>query len=203
VFTGIVEEVGTVRGIEAVQNGRRLTIGAHQVMVDAAIGDSIAVDGVCQTIVERTAEEFVVQAIATTLGRTTLGDLGPGDVVNLERPLAAGARLGGHFVQGHVDAVGTVRRVEREGEHVLLDVETPAVVREVTVLHGSIAMHGVSLTVNALSADDVVQVALIPHTWMHTNLHRLVPGSRINLEGDLLGRFVVEYLKRRGGSGVL
>lgn len=202
-FTGIVEEVGTVRGIEAVQNGRRLTIGAHQVMVDAAIGDSIAVDGVCQTIVERTAEEFVVQAIATTLGRTTLGDLGPGDVVNLERPLAAGARLGGHFVQGHVDAVGTVRRVEREGEHVLLDVETPAVVREVTVLHGSIAMHGVSLTVNALSADDVVQVALIPHTWMHTNLHRLVPGSRINLEGDLLGRFVVEYLKRRGGSGVL
>ncbi|MGH7504764.1 MAG: riboflavin synthase [Longimicrobiales bacterium] len=201
-FTGLVEEVGVVREVERLESGRRIVIGARQVLDDLGIGDSIALDGVCQTVVALGSDSFTVEAIATTLGRTTLGALAEGDPVNLERPLAAGARLGGHFVQGHVDAVGTVRAVERHGEHVLLDVEVPAVIRDVTVLHGSIAVHGVSLTVNALPADGVVQVALIPHTWTSTNLSRLAPGSRVNLEGDMLGRFVIDYLKRRGGSGV-
>jgi riboflavin synthase len=201
-FTGLVEEVGRVAAAQPFENGRRIRIAAAAVLGDLRVGDSIAVDGVCQTVVAVDEAGLEVEAIATTLSRTTLGALGPGDEVNLERPLAAGARLGGHFVQGHVDAVGTVRRVERQGEHVLVDVALPDVVAEVTVLHGSIAIHGVSLTVNALPTPDTVQVALIPHTWEHTNLRRLAPGSAVNLEGDLLGRHVVEYLKRRAGSGV-
>jgi riboflavin synthase len=123
-----------------------------------------------------------------------------GRSVNLELALALGERLGGHLVQGHVDGVGTVLSVERTGEHVLLDVSLPPEVMEVTVLHGSIAIDGVSLTVNALPAPDRAQVALIPYTWDHTNLSRLTVGSTVNLEGDMLGRFVVHYLKLRGGD---
>jgi riboflavin synthase len=201
-FTGLVEEVGTIASVEPFANGRRVRVHANRVLDDLAVGDSIAVDGVCQTVVSTDDAGFTVEAIGTTLSRTTLGALQSGDDVNLERPLAAGARLGGHFVQGHVDAVGTVRAVQRHGEHVLMDVDVPAVVAEVTVLHGSIAIHGVSLTVNALPAPGVVQVALIPHTWEHTTLRRLAPGSPVNLEGDLLGRHVVEYLKRRATNGV-
>ena len=147
-FTGLIEEVGRVAAATPFENGRRFRIEASTVLEGLALGDSIAVDGVCQTVVALHAGAFDVEAIETTLGRTTLAALEVGDAVNLERPVAAGGRLGGHFVQGHVDGVGTVISVERRGEHVLLDVEVPDVVREVTVLHGSIAVQGVSLTVN-------------------------------------------------------
>jgi riboflavin synthase alpha subunit len=164
-FTGIVEEVGQVRSVESTTNGRRLAINAATVLDGLAPGDSIAVDGVCQTVVSLDDGAFTVESVATTLSRTTLGGLGAGDPVNLERALALGARLGGHFVQGHVDAVGTVLSIVHDGDHVLLDVQVPELVAEVTVLHGSIAIHGVSLTVNALPAENRVQAALIPHTF--------------------------------------
>lgn len=201
-FSGIVEEVGVVRDIQPLEGGRRLRIGAEGVLADLQPGDSISVDGVCQTVVETDAGGFVVEAIGTTLSRTTFGAYSLGDPVNLERSLQFGERVGGHLVQGHVDAVGDVTSVERVGEHVLLDVRIPPVVAEVTTLHGSIAINGVSLTVNAFPSQDVAQVALIPYTWDHTNLSRLEPGSQVNLEGDMLGRFVVNYMKREGGSGV-
>lgn len=201
-FTGIVEEVGTVAGVERLDDFARLRVDCRMVLDKLHPGDSIAVDGVCQTVVHVDGSGFEVQAIATTLSRTTLGELAPGKGVNLERSLALGARLGGHLVQGHVDGVGTVRAVERAGEHVLVDVALPDVVAEVTVLHGSIAIQGVSLTVNALPAPDVAQVALIPYTWENTTLCRLAPGSRVNLEGDMVGRFVVHWLKRQDRGGV-
>jgi riboflavin synthase len=157
---------------------------------------------VCQTVVALPGGAFVVEAIGTTLSRTTLGRLEPGAGVNLERPLALGDRLGGHLVQGHVDAVGRVSRVERRGEHVLLDVALPDAVADVAVLHGSIAIDGVSLTINALGEDDTVQVALIPHTWDHTTLSTLEVGDGVNLEGDMIGRFVTHWLKRRSEGGV-
>jgi len=202
VFTGIVEEVGTVRDVMKLENGLRFEIGAERVMQDLGIGDSIAVEGVCQTVVARTADTFTIEAIATTLSRTTMGSLEPGSAVNLERAMALGERIGGHLVQGHVDAVGEVVAVRRQGEHVLLDVRMPADVAEVTVLHGSIAIQGVSLTVNALPTDGVVQVALIPFTWDHTTLSGLEPGAHVNLEGDMLGKFVIHSLKQRGRAGV-
>lgn len=201
-FTGIVEEVGTVRAVEPLEGGRRITIGAAGALEGLKIGDSIAVAGVCQTVVELPGDAFVVEAIGTTLSRTTLGRLEPGDGVNLERSLALGDRLGGHLVQGHVDAVGNVTRVERRGEHVLLDVAVPEDVADVSVLHGSIAIDGVSLTINALGEGDTVQVALIPHTWDNTTLSTLDVGDGVNLEGDMIGRFVTHWLKRRAGAGV-
>ncbi|MFS8636773.1 MAG: riboflavin synthase [Gemmatimonadota bacterium] len=201
-FTGIVEEVGRVRAVAPVENGVRLCIGATRVLDGLQPGDSIAVDGVCQTVVSIDEGGFDVVAIGTTLSRTTLGEFQPGRPVNLERALAFGGRIGGHFVSGHVDGVGTVLSVEHHGEHRRIDIRMPEDVAEVTVLHGSITIDGVSMTVNALPDRDVVQIAVIPYTWEHTTLSRLAPGSRVNLEGDLLGRFVVHYLKRSAASGV-
>ncbi len=200
-FSGIVEEAGTIRAVEPMENGRRLRIEAPSVAEGLENGDSVAVDGVCLTVVEREGDTFGVECIGTTLSRTTLGRYDPGHRVNLERALALGDRLGGHLVQGHVDGVGEVVGIERVGDHVLLDVRLPEVVRSVTVLHGSIAINGVSLTVNALPEADVAQVALIPYTWEVTNLRDLRPGDGVNLEGDMLGKFVVEYLERTGWAG--
>ncbi|HSJ12931.1 MAG TPA: riboflavin synthase [Longimicrobiales bacterium] len=202
-FTGIVDRVGHVREVSPLAGGLRIVIEADAAyLAPVAVGGSIAVDGVCQTLVRHDGACFVVEAIGTTLSRTTFGRFVPGRAVNLERPLALGGVLGGHLVQGHVDAVGTVHAVEHRGEHVLLDVSMPPEVADVTVLHGSIAVNGVSLTVNELPGPDVFQVALIPHTWERTNLAGLAPGDGVNLEGDMIGRFVVHYLQRRGGSGV-
>ncbi len=201
-FSGIVEEVGQLAGVQAMAGGRRMRIACRKILVDLQDGDSVAVDGVCQTVVAHDASGFDVEAIATTLSRTTFAGLSVGDPVNLERALAFGARVGGHLVQGHVDGVGRVHEVQRHDEHVLVDIEIPEAVAEVTVLHGSITVNGVSLTVNAVRRDDVVQVALIPYTWDHTNLRHLRPGAAVNLEGDLLGRYVVHWLKRQGEGGV-
>ena len=198
-FTGIVDRLGTVREVAPLQHGLRITIEAGEdYLAPVALGGSIALDGVCTTVVARAGDRFLVEAIGTTLSRTTLGSFEVGRRVNLERPLALGGELGGHLVQGHVDGTGTVRRVERHGEHVLLDVAMPEDVADVTVLHGSITVDGVSLTVNALPAPDVFQVALIPHTWEVTNFRRLAPGATVNLEGDMIGRYVVHYLQRTG-----
>lgn len=196
-FSGIVEAVGRVEAAEPVENGRRLRIAAR-FAGEMAAGDSVAVDGVCLTVTALGAEWLEAEAIATTLSRTTLGGLRAGSPVNLERALALGDRIGGHLVQGHVDGIGEVVAVRRDGEHVLLDVRLPPEVAQVTVLHGSIAVAGVSLTVNALPGPDVAQVALIPYTWEHTTLRELRPGDGVNLEGDMLGRFVVSYLERSG-----
>jgi riboflavin synthase len=204
-FTGIVTAQGTIREVADVEGSgaaRRIVVEAPAgFLEDVKQGDSIAVDGVCQTVVAHGADSFAVEAIGTTLSRTTFGSLAPGRRVNLEKALALGERLGGHLVQGHVDGTGQVLSVEMAGEHVLLDVSLPPEVAEVTVLHGSITIDGVSLTVNALPGPDRAQVALIPYTWEHTNLHRLGRGDAVNLEGDMLGRFVVHYLKVRGGDG--
>lgn len=196
-FSGIVESVGRVRDVESVANGRRLRIDAPFAS-ELREGDSVAVEGVCLTATSVDEDGFAAEAIATTLSRSTLGALVPGSRVNLERALALGDRLDGHLVQGHVDGVGEVTAVERRGEHVLLDVRLPEPVAAVTTLRGSVTVAGVSLTVSALPAPDVAQVALIPYTWEHTTLRDLRPGDGVNLEGDMLGRFVVHYLERRG-----
>jgi riboflavin synthase len=195
-FSGIVEEVGRVARVEALDGGRRLTLAASRVLGGLKPGDSIALDGVCQTVVSLSEREFTVEAIATTLERTTLGAWTPGRRVNLERALALGDRLGGHLVQGHVDGVGEVIARRQHEQHRLLDVRMPPEVADVTTLHGSITISGVSLTVNRLGGE-VAQVALIPYTLAHTNLGDLEPGDAVNLEGDMLGRFVVNYLRRR------
>jgi riboflavin synthase len=201
-FTGLVEAVGTVTDVVELEGARRVRVAAPE-LDDLAVGDSIAVDGACLTTVGVLDDGFVVEVVGTTLSRTTLGSYRSGTRVNLERALRVGDRLGGHLVQGHVDAVGTLRRVALGGEYRLLDFDTPAEVEAVTVVHGSIAISGVSLTVNALTPG-VCQVAIIPHTWEHTNLRELRPGDPVNLEGDLIGKYVgrmVSAWERPGGTG--
>jgi riboflavin synthase len=187
--------------VEPLAQARRIEIAAPPgYAADLREGDSVAVDGVCQTVIAHSADSFRVEAIGTTLSRTTLGAMAPGRLVNLELALAFGERLGGHLVQGHVDGTGRVLGLDRRDEYVLLDVSLPVDVAEVTVLHGSIAIDGVSLTVNALPGPGRAQVAIIPYTWENTNLRRLDVGAAVNLEGDMLGRFVVHHLKVRSGE---
>jgi riboflavin synthase len=193
-FTGIVEEVGTVAAVQPAGNGVELRIAAQAVMDGLSLGDSVAHDGVCLTVTSIADGSYTVQAVATTLERTTIGELAPGSRVNLERALAFGARLGGHLVQGHVDAVGRVVSVRPEEELTLIDFAVPSGIAAVTVLHGSIALNGVSLTVNDVPAPGTVQVSIIPFTLEHTNLGDLRPGGAVNLEGDLIGKFVRHLL---------
>jgi riboflavin synthase len=194
VFTGIVEEVGTIAAVELMGKGVEITLHASLVLDGLGLGDSISIDGACQTVTALHPDGFSVQAIATTLGRTTFGDYRPGRRVNLERALAFGARLGGHLVAGHVDGVGKVLRIEPRDELTLIDFSLPDEVVGVTVLHGSITLNGISLTVNDLPAPGVCQVSIIPFTGDHTAIGELRQGDGVNVEGDMIGKFVRNLL---------
>jgi riboflavin synthase len=187
-FTGLIDDVGTIDRVEETSAGRELRVRCRY--SDLADGESIAVNGACLTVREHGDRWFTVAAITTTLERTTIGAWRPGTRINLERALRIGDRLGGHLVQGHVDAVGTVRRVARTGDAQLVDVELPGELAELLVLHGSIAIDGVSLTVNALPAANLVQVSLIEYTLRHTTLGDLAPGARVHVESDVIGKYV-------------
>ena len=194
-FTGIVEATGTVSRVEAGAAGRRIRFRAPDVLDDLAIGDSVAVDGACLTAVELHPDGFSVDVIGTTLDRTVVGRYREGTRVNLERPVRVGDRLDGHIVQGHVDAVGEILSVRPEGDRWLVDVRMPPEVDAATILHGSITLSGVSLTVSALPAPGTCQVALIPHTLAVTTLGTLAAGDRVNLEADLIGKYVGRMLE--------
>jgi riboflavin synthase len=197
-FTGIVEAMGTVRSIGELEGGRTFVIDAPEaVLEDLGIGGSIAVDGCCLTAVELHQGSFGVEAIGTTLSRTVVGEYRVGTRVNLERAVRVGDRLDGHIVQGHVDGLGSLLRVTREGDYWLMDFSIPEDVDRLTILHGSIAINGISFTVNALPEAGVCQVGVIPHTWDVTNLQFLEPGDPVNLEGDLIGKFVGRMLAPR------
>lgn len=188
-FTGIVDAVGR---LEAVKNGGNkgveLRIKASYKGVKK--GESIAVNGACLTVERVVKGGFTVHAVATTLGRTLIGEWAKGRQVNLERALRAGDRFGGHFVEGHVDGVGAVERVAEHHDALLVDIRVPREVGETTVLHCAITVDGVSLTVNALPAPDVVQVSLVPFTRAHTTLGRIAAGGRVHVEADVLGKYV-------------
>ena len=186
-FTGIVDTVGRIDSV-SLNNGAELRIQARYRGVKK--GESIAVNGACLTV-ERVAKGgFTVHAVATTLGRTLIGEWRKGRAVNLERAVRAGDRLGGHFVQGHVDGVGAVERVAAADDALLVDIRVPREVTETTVLHGAITVDGVSLTVNALPRAGVVQVSLVPFTREHTTLGGLASGDRVHVEADVLGKYV-------------
>jgi riboflavin synthase len=191
VFTGLVREVGGVVGFD----GGRLTVSAPGVASDARVGDSVSVDGVCLTVVARDDSTLSFDAVPETLGRTSLGGLGPGSRVNLEPALRAGEPLGGHYVQGHVDGVGTVRSVRPEGEGKRMAFGAPAELLRYVVEKGSIAVQGTSLTVAAVDGAGF-EVALIPHTLEATTLGALEPGDHVNVETDVLAKYVDKLLPR-------
>ncbi len=190
-FTGIVEERGRV-----VSSGGRLEVETNGVADDVAIGDSIAVNGVCLTVAEREEGRLAFDLAEETLERTTLGALAPGDPVNLERPVTLLSRLGGHLVQGHVDAVGTVEEAGSNTGGEAMTISIPESLRPYVVEKGSIAVDGVSLTVAAVS-NGTFSVALVPHTRSVTTLGAVSDGDRVNLEVDVLAKYVESLLGRR------
>lgn len=188
-FTGIIEEVGTVTGIERGDGAARYTVAAETVSQDACIGDSITVNGACLTLVERKGQELSFDVVYETIQRTAFGSLAIGDLVNMERSLQANGRFSGHIVQGHVDGTGTIASIrEVEGSYYVYVTALNSLMRYV-VRKGSIAIDGISLTV--VEADDkTFSVAIIPYTWEHTNFHTRRAGDIVNLETDIIGKYV-------------
>lgn len=191
-FTGIVRELGTVEAFD----GSRLVVAAGETAATSAVGDSVAVAGVCLTVVDRTDGRLAFDVVPETLARTALGGLEPGGFVNVEPSLRIGDQLGGHVVQGHVDTVGRVRSVTPDGDGRRVWVDAPEEVLGYLIEKGSIALDGVSLTVAALD-ESGFEVALIPHTLAVTTLGRLEPGEEVNLEPDVLAKVVERLLAGR------
>jgi riboflavin synthase len=196
VFTGIVRELGRIASLEGGADGVRLEVDAPGTAASAAVGDSVSIDGACLTVTAVADGRMAFDAVPETLRRTSLGRRTPGAEVNVEPAVRAGEPLGGHVVQGHVDAVGVVRSVEPEGEGQRVWIEAPPEVVRLCVEKGSIAVEGVSLTVAEL-ADDSFAVALVPHTLAVTTLGRLAAGDEVNLETDVLAKYVDRLLATR------
>jgi riboflavin synthase len=194
-FTGLVEACGTVVETSVEGSGRRIVIDAPIDLQDGncRLGDSICLNGCCLTVIEIDRSHWAFQAGAETLSKTNLGTLTPGSPVNMERSLAANGRLGGHIVQGHVDGVGTVSRIDQDGEWTTMEFTVPADLAEMMVPKGSVTVDGVSLTVVTVARDGFT-VALIPHTLAVTTLGRRRPGDAVNIEVDILGKYVRRFL---------
>jgi riboflavin synthase len=197
-FTGIIEAVGEVAATTSTESGTRVVI-ATPLAGELALGDSLAVNGVCLTVVER-AEIVVGADIGPETARVTaLTGLRPGALVNLERPLRADSRLGGHFVQGHVDATGRVEGLRQDGDSWWATIGFPAVVARFLIPKGSIAVDGISLTIARLDAE-TFDIQVIPYTWTHTNLSAKRVGDRVNLECDMIGKYVIRSLEVMNGT---
>ena len=196
-FTGIIEELGKVRSIEERGENARIVIEAHVVIQGTNHGDSIAVNGVCLTALDLQSDSFAADVSKETLARSTLGSLKHGALVNLERSVTPATRLGGHIVQGHVDARGQLLGVEDHGESWTVRFGFPAEIARYLVFKGSVAVEGISLTIAALG-DNYFEVAIIPKTWEVTNLATLKVGDGVNLEVDVIGKYVERLLAFRG-----
>jgi len=199
-FTGIVEEMGVVQGVNRAQKTQRMSILAKTVLEDLAVGDSICVSGACLTVVARTDSEFMADVSPETLAVTGLGLLKVGDAVNLERAVRVNSRLGGHLVTGHIDGIGHIRERRQEDEALILVIEIPGELLRYCVRKGSIAVEGISLTINLVS-DKNIQVAVIPHTSRVTTLGLKGIDSPVNLECDLIGKYLERLLLDRGPEG--
>lgn len=195
-FTGIIEELGNVRSIEERGENARIIIDAKIVTQGTNHGDSIAVNGVCLTALDIHDDSFAADVSRETLSRSTLGSLKPGAPVNLERAVTPATRLGGHMVQGHVDARGRFVSVDSHGESWTLRISYPPEIARYLVFKGSVAVEGISLTIANL-AEDYFEIAIIPKTWEVTNLSHLKPGDSVNLEVDVIGKYVERLLAFR------
>ena len=191
-FTGLVDDVGTIERVMPTSAGREFRIRCNY--DDLMEGESIAVNGACLTVRTRGSQWFTAAAVTTTLSRTTMGSWQPGHRVNLERAVRAGDRLGGHLVQGHVDGVGHVIAIRESGDARLVDLALPPGLAELMVRHGSIAVDGVSLTVNDLPGPEIVQLSLIEYTLRNTALDALAEGDEVHIEADMIGKYVQKLL---------
>ncbi|MGB2664047.1 MAG: riboflavin synthase [Candidatus Acidiferrum sp.] len=198
-FTGIIEHLGTIHSLKLNSDGGRLTIHAPTVAPHLTVANSIAVDGCCLTVVALEGEGFSADLSAETIRKTSIGEWKTGMRVNLEQPMTTGKEFGGHFVLGHVDTTGRVTRLEPEGENWWYGVEAPESFAKYIVPQGSITIDGVSLTVARWNGR-VAEIAVIPFTYEHTNIKNRKIGDAVNLEGDVLGKYVERYLETRSGT---
>lgn len=203
-FTGIIEELGRVAVMEGISGGYRLFINAAVVLEDLKIGDSIAVNGVCLTVVKLQNEAFALEAVGETLEKTSIGKLRVGDHLNLERSISGSGRFGGHFVQGHVNATGNITQWYPRGENWFLEVEIPRNLMRYIIPEGSIAIEGISLTVAAIT-DNRIDINIIPHTAKVTNLQFKHVGDPVNLEVDMIAKYIENLLtyKEQKSLGVI
>lgn len=193
-FTGIVEEIGTIERIIPGSQSSRLVVAANVVLEDTRLGDSICTSGVCLTVTERSSHTFTADVMAETMRRTKFAHLKPGSQVNLERALRLDSRLGGHMVSGHIDGTGTITAMQREENAVWITVSTPPELLRYMVEKGSVTIDGVSLTLAAVQ-EEYFQVSVIPHTGAQTSLLMQRPGDLVNLECDLIGKYVEKLLR--------
>lgn len=198
-FTGIIEELGTVASIQTRDDGARIRVASELVTSDTNEGDSIAVNGVCLTALDVSPEGFSADLSQETLDRSTLGTLAEGSRVNLERAVTPSTRLGGHIVQGHVDGRGTFISAEKNGDFYTVKIGYPEELARYLVLKGSVAVEGISLTIASLG-DDHFDIAVIPKTWQMTNLSTLKPGDAVNLEADVIAKYVERMTSFMGSA---
>ncbi len=198
-FTGLVEEIGKVQKVQPIGGGRKFTVEARKIFDDLKIDDSVAINGVCQTVTEINGNSFSFVAVEETLSKTTLSELRSGSLVNLERALRPVDRLGGHIVQGHVDCIGTITKTESLSTAVLLWVKFPKEFEKYVVRTGSICIDGVSLT-TARVQSNVFMVSIIPHTWEKTILKEYSIGTKVNLEFDIVGKYIEKILGNSSDS---
>ena len=196
-FTGLIEDVGTIGGLRLQQKSAVLTVKTKLPVRSMARGASVAVNGACLTVVKKGLRSFTVDVSPETLQRTSLKTLTIGSMVNLERPMRLADRLGGHLVTGHVDGVGAVAAIEKQGEFTIITFEVPAPLGALLVPKGSVAVDGISLTVNVCRKQRF-SVAIIPFTLRHTNLRARRVGDKVNIETDLIGKYVQSFMRQRG-----
>lgn len=196
-FTGIIEEIGIIKSISSDNQKKRFKISAKKILLDLEIDHSVAVNGVCLTVVDRDQTAFSADAVAETLQKSTLADLEINNQVNLERALRLQDRLGGHLVQGHVDGKGKIISFVDGSDYRTLEIEIPPELQLYTIVKGSIAIDGVSLTI-AETHDDILKMALIPHTIKHTIFQYKKTGDRVNLEVDFFAKYIEQFLKSAG-----
>ncbi|MCF7926645.1 MAG: riboflavin synthase [Candidatus Izimaplasma sp.] len=192
-FTGIIEETGTIKQIKKQQNSLRLTISAKEVLKQTKIGDSIATNGVCLTVTDLTKTTFSVDVMYETLNRTNIHSLTTGDFLNLERALTLNSRLGGHMVSGHIDGLGTIQSIKKDGIARLISIHTDKDILKYIIKKGSVAIDGISLTVVDVT-DSFFIISIIPHTIQETNLSQKRVSDKVNIECDLIGKYVEKLI---------
>lgn len=192
-FTGIIEETGIIKQVVPIAGGKKITISAAKVLENTKVDDSICVNGVCLTVIKMDDNTFTAEAVGETMLKSTLAETFAGNIVNLERAVRLSDRLGGHLVQGHVSGIGTVTKVSHPGENVIVEIELPASCSKYVIDEGSVAVDGISLTIARVNGNKIT-LSVIPHTWKVTTLNKKTPGSKVNIEIDLIAKYVEKLL---------
>jgi len=195
-FTGIIEEIGIIQKIDVIENGKRLKISASKIMDDVKVDDSVAVNGVCLTVIKLEQNSFWAEAVGETLKKTTINKLYQNTNVNLERAVRLSDRLGGHLVQGHVNGIGVIKKINRLGENYYVEVRVPSDLEKYLIKEGSIAVDGISLTIANLTGS-LVGLSIIPHTWKNTNLRFRQISDEVNIEVDIIAKYVEKLLNAK------